>query len=627
MFLEPSKHSPVKRRSQLENLPLLLLRCLALLLLAAMFSRPFFAGGDQENTAGQKRIVVLIDTSASMRRGTLWDDAITLAKDAVRNAPPESSIAIMTVGQSPRTLISFADYRSADSSRQNEIAFQSIEELTPEWTGSDLGNGMIAAAEMIADAASEDGSSLSAEIILISDLQAGAAFDAIAEATWPDNLSIVLAPVETSANTNAAISVAPSSDQNKPTVRIRNDPDSTTQEFQIRAGKETISAVVPPGESRIFQIATPNSEIILSGDDRSHEFDNRLFFAPSEAARIKLQFIGKGKPDDSNGPEYYFRRAFGFSKVLNPIFVKILAEKPDIVAIARSLGPDETSTISDHLKSGGHALLVITETSMAQTFGDLIGSKTPPLVEFNGDYSLLQNINFDHPALSQFKDPRWRNFTQIHFWKHRQIDPKDLPNGSRVIAEFDSGAPAWIEIPVGAGSLSVMMSGWHPRDSQLSLSSKFLPLLFSIFSEAGSKVGGVRQYFVGDSLPIKDGQNQITLPSGQKTKLDPNAPFRPDEPGIYRTEDGTALAVNIRPSESELTPLGKDALTALGVPLGKFPDREPSSKNRVLRSQENEASQSLWRWAVITLLALLGIESWLGSRSFPVQLSTETPVS
>ena len=627
MFLEPSKQQPIKRRSQLENLPLLLLRCLALLLLAAMFSRPFLAGGDKEGAAGQKRTVVLIDTSASMRRGELWNDAIASAKEMIGNVQSDGSVAVMTIGQTPRTLVSFGDWRDADPSRRADIAMKAIDEISPEWSGSDLGNGMIAAAEMIADAVGDEDSSLPAEIVVISDLQSGATLDAVAEATWPGELSVLLTQVEARSTNNAAISAAASSDPDKPTVRVRNDPDSETSSFEIRAGSQTISAIVPPGESRFFQLAAPASEIILGGDGEGQEFDNRLFLAPRKAASIKLQFMGAGKPDDSNRPEYYFRRAFSLSKVLNPSFVDDLEENPSILTIARSLNPEETTKVRNLLKAGGRALLVVRETSMAKTLGELAGGKTPRLNEYDGKYSLLQNIDFDHPTLGEFRDPRWRDFTQIHFWKHREVDPADLPDGSKVIAEFDSGAPAWIEIPIGEGSLLVMMSGWHPRDSQLSLSTKFVPLLFSIFSDAGPKVGGVRQFFVGDPLPIQEGINQITLPSGKKSELEAGVSFSPDEPGIYRLEGGNALAVNLRPSESELTPLGKEPLVALGVPVGKAAEGTPASRNRTLRNQESEAGQNFWRWAVVVLLVLLVVESWLGSRPTPVQLQTEATVS
>lgn len=624
MFLEPTKHQPIKRRSQLENLPLLLLRCLALLLLAAMFSRPFLAGGDQDLEGGQKRTVILIDTSASMQRGDLWDDAITMAREAIESTKAEGSLAIMTIGQTPRTVVSFRDWQNTDSARRIESALQAIEKITPEWTGSDLGSGMIAAAEMVADAATDEDSSLTAEIIVISDLQSGASLDAVAEATWPGDLSIVLQPVEANSTNNAAISAAASPDPEKPAVRVRNDVDSTTCSFEIRTGGQTISAVVPPGESRVVQLAEAATEVVLSGDEKGQEFDNRLFLAPREPTPIKLQFLGKDKPDDSKHPEYYFRRAFGFSRILSPRFVDDLTEKPEIVAIARSLDLEEVARVRELLDTGSRVLLVMTDPAMAETLGKLADAETPPIIEYEGTYSLLQNIDFDHPALNQFGDPRWRDFTQVHFWKHRQIDEANLPEDSTVIARFDTGSPAWVEVPVGGGSLLIMMSGWHPRDSQLSLSSKFVPLLFSIFSDAGSRVGGVRQYFVGDPLPTEEGQDKITLPSGEEQPLEANSFFRPDIPGIYRVEDGPALAVNLRPSESELTPLGKEPLAALGVPIGKPAGNTSTSTKRTLRHQESEAEQNLWRWAVIVLLALLVVESWLGSRSSATPLPTET---
>jgi hypothetical protein len=625
MFLEPTEHQPLKRRSQLENIALLILRCLALLFLAAMFSRPFLAGGSKEGAAAQMRRVILLDLSASMQRGGLWEQAVELAQQASSELGPDGSLGIISLGQSPRTLLSFDDWRNTDPARRVEMARRVIEAAAPGWGGSDLGSGLMAAAEMVADAAStEDGGELPSEIVLISDLQSGADLDAVAEASWPDAVSVVLAPVEVPETDNATLLAAASPDPKRPLVRVRNAPDSGLNSFEIRAGAERISATVPPGESRLFQLESPASEIVLGGDGEGQEFDNRLFLAPLEAATVNLQFIGDGRPDDSNGPEYYFRRAFGLSEVLQPRFIDDLDEKPEILAIARALDPDEISSVRALLDEGGHALLIVSDPNMATTFAGLTGIGTPSLREHDGDYALLERIDFDHPALGEFRDPRWRDFTEVHFWRHREIDPADLPDGSKVIARFDSGAPAWIEVPVGDGALLVMMSGWHPRDSQLSLSTKFVPLLFSLFSDAGPKVGGVRQFFVGEPLPLGDGAATLVLPSGESQSLAAGERFLPDAPGIYRAGGGRAFAVNLKPSESELVPLGKEPLLALGVPIDKPADAGADARDeRVLRKQESEAAQNLWRWAVLALLGLLVAETWIGARSNTVQPALE----
>ena len=68
MFLRPTPPR-LTRRSRLDNWLLLLLRALALMLLAAAFARPFLrsvAVSDQELPG--RRIVLMVDTSASMQR-------------------------------------------------------------------------------------------------------------------------------------------------------------------------------------------------------------------------------------------------------------------------------------------------------------------------------------------------------------------------------------------------------------------------------------------------------------------------------------------------------------------------------------------------------------------------------
>ena len=76
MFLSPTPPR-LTRRSRLDDWLLLLLRATALVLLAAAFARPFLR---QQATldpieAGGRRIAVLVDTSASMRRADLWPKA------------------------------------------------------------------------------------------------------------------------------------------------------------------------------------------------------------------------------------------------------------------------------------------------------------------------------------------------------------------------------------------------------------------------------------------------------------------------------------------------------------------------------------------------------------------------
>src|SRR4051812_46590658 len=76
MFLMPSPPR-LTRRSRIEHLLLLAVRCLVIGLLAVAFARPFIrkAMTPDRVAEGGKTILLLVDTSASMRRGNLWPQA------------------------------------------------------------------------------------------------------------------------------------------------------------------------------------------------------------------------------------------------------------------------------------------------------------------------------------------------------------------------------------------------------------------------------------------------------------------------------------------------------------------------------------------------------------------------
>src|SRR5690349_2367998 len=89
MFLTPSPPA-LTRRSRLTNIVLLILRAAALALLAFAFARPFFRH-DADASANQpaaRRIALLVDTSASMRRGDLWAQAARQVEQALADVTP-----------------------------------------------------------------------------------------------------------------------------------------------------------------------------------------------------------------------------------------------------------------------------------------------------------------------------------------------------------------------------------------------------------------------------------------------------------------------------------------------------------------------------------------------------------
>src|SRR6185295_15966890 len=93
MFLQPSPPR-LTRRSRLEHILLLLLRCGVICLLALGFARPFLKSAvNPEPSSNQpRRILILVDTSASMRRADLWTDARARVDLILRKVSPADQV-------------------------------------------------------------------------------------------------------------------------------------------------------------------------------------------------------------------------------------------------------------------------------------------------------------------------------------------------------------------------------------------------------------------------------------------------------------------------------------------------------------------------------------------------------
>jgi hypothetical protein len=243
---------------------------------------------------------------------------------------------------------------------------------------------------------------------------------------------------------------------------------------------------------------------------------------------------------------------------------------------------------------------------------------------------MLAEVDTTHPLLRPFADERLRDFTKLRFWHHRRVAPPE--GGSFTIpARFDDGDAAMIAGSVaGHGTLLLLSSGWHPADSQLALSTKFVPLLYGWLEAAGFQNERTATWLVGDVLPNQH-WNSVSLPGGASQSLRPGEGFRALMPGLF-TFSGYDLkpeqiAVNLAPEEGRVTPMDLTRLRELGVRIETAAD--PAQARATAREQlalnEEEGRQRAWFWLLSLLLGLLALETWLAARTRPSLTSQPRP--
>ena len=634
-----------KNRNRIENLMLLILRCLILCLLAFGFARPFFPQHiEQAQTHLGSRIALLIDTSASMRRTGMWTQALNQAQDVLKNVHPSGRVCVMNFDHSTQTLIGFEQWATLDPSRRASIVNESVSKLSPSWAGTDLGQALVTAAEAIEDDEVNDKqqSARMHRIVLISDMQEGAALEALHAYEWPQRTELTVKQIQARGMTNATLQQIVNRDgapraksDEKLRIRVTNSPEAAVENFSLNwAGNDTTSEPIadvyaPAGHSVVVRVPFPVNEttaktLILSGDD--DEFDDTLYLAPHLKQQANILYMGSNDANDPKDMLYYVQRAFGATATLDPNILfppeNVLTEEQiamaHLVIIADTTGKGNIPFLKRYLESGGTVLLAMTSPEAATTVAGLAGIDHLESEEADGNtYTMLSQIDFEHPLLSPFSDPRFGDFTQIHFWKHRRINITDLPN-SKILARFDNNDPAWFELKVGEGSLIVLTSGWHPSDSQLALSTKFVPLLYSVLEYGGVLTGKQTQYFVGDPVTIPQSignasqEVQICKPDGTRTNLNANDKLftRTDMPGLYTVESSAGnriFAVNLPAKESRTAAMPIEDLELYGVSLNQSlnlategskssPDPRFGQAKRRSDLAGLEYRQKVWRW-------------------------------
>ena len=177
-------------RQRIEHWLLLALRCLAIALLAAAFARPLFTRPLPGVVAASgRRVLVLLDTSASMRREGLWEQALGRARAQLQRARGGRPGGGARLRPPPAPLVRFEEWAEATpGARGRRCVATRLHRDRPRLGGHRPGRGPRGRRRGAArrrGLAARPGRRGRAAVVLVSDLQQGSRLVALGRATGP----------------------------------------------------------------------------------------------------------------------------------------------------------------------------------------------------------------------------------------------------------------------------------------------------------------------------------------------------------------------------------------------------------------------------------------------------------
>lgn len=659
IFLSPSPPR-LTRRSRLDHILLLLLRMLAIVLIAVAFARPYFRQESLLNTVLNGRtVVVLLDTSASMQREDVWEAALAKTTAVLDDLSPDDRLALYTIDDRLSPIISIEEMAKSDSVATQSSARTLVGKMTPTWKASRIGEGLKQVSDSLKAAAiaGQIDSKAVSEVILVTDLHQGCGVEALQGYEWPKNITLDVRQTRPAIPGNArpTLMAADESDGDNESsvnhrIRVENAQDSMSSVFDLiwtdKNGRDLgrSSVQVPPGHVQVVSVGeTPNGadRIRLSGD--AWEGDNDCFVIEIPPSAQQVAFVGLADLPAEERLDYFLEKApLSTPKVSRSLVACSAAQLPMQLSDPKTkvliIEPTDelrrqVESLRQWVASGGTILVCLARQDEARLSTDtrLLNDlfQTDAIVVAEAalrDFALMAKVNYQHPVFLPFADPRFNDFSKIRFWSHRSVQlPADDSLSAdetgastfEVVASFDDQDPMLVQKYLGEGSVWILTAGWQPSASGLALSSKFVPILMGIIDPSLRNQSTQLAFDVGQSIEVTDGPVQV-FDADNNLVVDPICLVNQNgvslnEPGVYRIEagqDSQLVAMQVPMLESRLTPLDIDSFEQYGIGLGQVASADARRElARQLKIDELERKQRLWQWLIAAAIAVLAVES------------------
>lgn len=522
-------------------------RVLVFLLLALAFAGPRLlqsSGGVEEAT------VLLVDESCSMRAGTRWADAVAAAADVAGRRSPRHQVALVSFGRTAKVV-------SPLTGPEADGLPAAIRSLAATHEKTDVEQALRLADDLLRGHPAPRRS-----IVAVSDMTAPW-LDVRWNVPLSPGITFAEPPLQPGVVHNRAVVkvTAPrshwGSEQEIPVeAEIRN---FSSREWtgrvrclldDVEVGEQPVSLPAQATSTVRFTVSAAGKTAAIAGEirlaaDDGFAADDRRYFRVEYARPVRL---GRWPAGGAAGRDDRFlttavmpwpdggdnRFAFG---PLDPAAPEKLREVADVVVLDHGtpLEPAAVAALEEFVAGGGGLLLLLQGQTRQQAWErEWLGltvepAREPsPLREPRGP----DRIDFTHPVLAPLSGPDGGNLfgIQIRGWQPFRLD------AGRPLLVVGDDDPLLAVRDVGDGRVAVFALPLDRRWSDWPIQANFLPLVHRLLEWMLERGGQSADLLVGDAAP--DGEI-VT------------------EPGFWRhpTEPGIVRAVNLDPSESDLTPI------------------------------------------------------------------------
>lgn len=650
MFLEQLPIRTAQRR-RVTDLPLLLLRALALALIVLAFARPVFTKKEElSKTKRARAVVVLLDRSMSMGYKDVWKTAVDSAKTVINGIGTGDRVSVVLFDEEAEIVQALTNDKAA--------ALATLANAKPGSRGTHFAAALRAAREALVAAPEA-----SDEVVVITDLQRGGVAG-LAGLELPKALTVrtigvgakergnsavanveirrIVEPTRTMLGVQARVSARELTAERKAKVTLTlNGRASGTREVTI-----PVSGDVPVSFEPVLLPAGRVSGAVTIDND-ALTFDDTLHFALAGDDGVKLLMVVPG--DALRDETLFFERALAVGQSPAISIEQVRGDQLEgpklqnaaLVVLWDSPTPTGRAgvALADWVKRGGGMAVVAGRrlaargnagTASALKTGDstsvpaatglvparFVGS-SDRLTDRGGT---LGDVRLDHPLFSPFRDAA-AALSAVRFLRYPRME---ATAGAEVIARFDDGQPAVIDRREGTGKVVVVGMPLDAQSGDFPLQPAYLPMLKRLVLYTSGRDAPRLWRTTGQSwlLPASLKEPAVTIPDGSIVRPPRDtvgSTVALNAAGVYAVYDGKVqgepidrLAVNAPATESDLTPVDPREML---IGVRQTSDTTASASDQPTRT-ETESRQRFWRLLLIAAALLLFTETVFANRGW-----------